>query len=87
MGISTFITSGSVFQQQATESHELAKSVAYDPIILRAVRETSAGSELRPIVLSESYMREAGRVARKRIIVAGLRLAAMYSSRFLGIAK
>ena len=59
------------------ESHELAKSVAYDPTILQAVRETRPGTELRPILLPESYMQEAGRVARQRIVAAGLRLGAL----------
>lgn len=56
------------------ESRDLAESVAYDPIILRAV---SGAGELRPIVLPESYMQHAGELARQRIVTAGLRLATL----------
>jgi hypothetical protein len=59
------------------ESHALAKSVAYDPIILNAVRDTPVAAELQRIVLPETYMQEAGRVARRRIVAAGLRLGTL----------
>jgi len=55
------------------ESHELAKSFAYDPAILKAVQQPG---ELRPINLSESYLKAAGEHARARVVAAGLRLAA-----------
>ena len=35
----------------------------------------SRGTELTPIALPESYMREAGRSARQCIVAAGLRLS------------
>jgi hypothetical protein len=59
------------------ESHDLAKSFVYDPIILKAVSDAQRGSRLAPIDLPESYMKDAGRIARQRIIAAGLRLGAL----------
>ena len=61
-------------QKWAAESHELCKSVVYSDAILNAVRATPAGSDLSAIKLPTSYMREAGEVARRRIIAAGVRL-------------
>ena len=57
------------------ESRQLAETVVYDPIILRAASEP--GERLQPILLPESYMTRAGRVARQRIVAAGLRLAGL----------
>lgn len=59
------------------ESHELAKTVVYEPTILQAVRDATPGTKLQPISLPDSYMREAGKVARQRIVAAGLRLGAL----------
>jgi hypothetical protein len=56
------------------ESHELAKTFAYDPIILKAVEQPG---ELRPINLPEPYLKAAGEKARQRIVAAGLRLASL----------
>ena len=39
------------------------------------MREARPGQRLQPIVLPESYMRDAGRIARQRVYAAGLRLA------------
>jgi hypothetical protein len=55
------------------ESHELCMSVVCSPEILDAVRSTPAGMEVERLTLPESYMRDAGAVARKRIIAAGIR--------------
>jgi len=52
------------------EGHELAKTFAYDPIILKAVQQPG---ELAPINLPESYLKAAGEKARHRIVAAGLR--------------
>jgi predicted NAD-dependent protein-ADP-ribosyltransferase YbiA (DUF1768 family) len=59
------------------ESHELCKSVVYSAAILDAVRNTPPGADLVPIRLTDSYMRDAGNLARRRIIAAGLRLASL----------
>ena len=59
------------------ESHELCKSVVYSAAILKAVRNTPPGADLVPIRLTDSYMRDAGNLARRRIIAAGLRLASL----------
>jgi hypothetical protein len=60
----------------AEESHELCKSVVYDPAILEAVRNIPPGQKMERMELPESYYRMAGEHARKRIIAAGLRLGA-----------
>lgn len=52
------------------ESHQLAKSFAYAPEIIDAV---GTNGELQPINLPESYLEEAGRRGRQRVVVAGLR--------------
>ena len=57
------------------ESRQLAETVAYDPIILQAVREARPGEKLQPINLPESYMKRAGEIARQRVYAAGMRLA------------
>jgi S1/P1 nuclease len=56
------------------ESHEMAKSFTYDPIILQAVKEAQPGEKLTAINLPESYLKQAGRLARQRIVAAGIRL-------------
>lgn len=61
--------------QWIQESHELAKSFAYDQIILQAVRDTTPGTKMQPVNLPKTYLREAGHRARKRIVAAGMRLA------------
>jgi hypothetical protein len=59
------------------ESHELANSFVYCQKILDAVAKEG---EVGPINLPEAYLNGAGDHARKRIVVAGLRLAAILSS-------
>ena len=56
------------------ESHELAKTFAYDPVILEAVRQPG---ELQTIDLPEEYLKAAGEHAQRRVIAAGVRLAAL----------
>lgn len=59
------------------ESHRLAESFAYDPVILQAVRETPSGAKLAPITLPDAYLKAAGEHARQRAVAAGLRLTGM----------
>jgi hypothetical protein len=59
----------------AEESHAVCETVVYDPAILDAVR--SAGDKIEPIELPVSYYTNAGEVARERMLLAGLRLAAL----------
>jgi hypothetical protein len=54
------------------ESHELAKSFAYPPVVLAAVRELG---ELQRVDLPQSYLKEAGLHAERRVVAAGMRLA------------
>ena len=53
-----------------SRKHELAKSFVYSWDILFAVERRG---DLPPIVLPESYLEEAGRHARARIVAAGMR--------------
>jgi hypothetical protein len=64
----------------AEESHALCKSVVYSDEILNAVRQTPAGKTMAPLKLPEQYMQQAGDVARRRIIIAGLRLGKLLGS-------
>jgi len=61
-----------------SESHEPAKSFAYSPQIIEAVRQPG---ELQKINLPGEYLSAAGEHARRRIIAAGLRLAALLDER------
>lgn len=58
-----------------TESHELAKSFAYDAAVLDAVRGATPGRPMPSVTLSDEYLQSAGERARARIVAAGLRLA------------
>lgn len=62
----------------AAESHAVCESVVYDPAILEAVR--TSGDKIEPIELPVTYYANAGEVARKRVLLAGLRLAALLKS-------
>ncbi len=64
----------------AEESHQICESAVYDPVILEAVRNTVAGEKIEPIELPLSYYTNAGETARKRVLAAGLRLAALLNS-------
>jgi S1/P1 Nuclease len=59
------------------ESHELAKSFVYDPVILEAVRDTAPGANVQAVTLSDDYLKAAGEHARERIVAAGVRLGAL----------
>jgi hypothetical protein len=59
------------------ESHELCESFVYDDTILAALQNTPAGTKPAPIDLPVTYNQTAGQQARRRIIAAGLRLAAI----------
>jgi hypothetical protein len=63
-------------EQWAVESRDLCEADVYDPAILDAVRRSATGEKLTPIDLPVSYYKAAGELARKRVLMAGLRLAA-----------
>jgi hypothetical protein len=64
-------------REWAKESHELCKSVVYSDAILNAIGSTPAGAEVSAIELPTSYTQQAGDVARRRIIQAGVRLGSL----------
>lgn len=59
------------------ESFVIAKASVYDPEVRAsiAMQDTDLSATFRPIVLSEKYMARAREIARKRGVLAGLRLA------------
>lgn len=61
------------------ESHELAKSFTYDPLVLREVmkKESTPKEKLEPVVLPKGYLKGAGEHAQRRGVQAGYRLAAV----------
>jgi hypothetical protein len=61
----------------ARESHQLCKSDIYSDDILSAVRGTPLGAQVEPLRLSDEYMRNAGGIAKRRIIEAGARLGVL----------
>jgi hypothetical protein len=66
-------TSGSV-EAWIRESHELAKSFVYSPLILQA---TSQPGQLAKVQLPADYLQGAGEHARRRVFMAGVRLGAV----------
>ena len=66
----------------AKESHHLCKTVVYNQAILAEVteREADATQPLRAVDLDEDYLKQAGKVARQRVVEAGYRLAAVLSN-------
>ncbi len=56
------------------ESFVIAKSFVYSDVILKAVKETKPGTKMEPIELPVPYMQEAGDIARRRVVMAGVRL-------------
>ena len=58
----------------AKDSHNVCEQVVYTDTILAAVRKTPSGQEVQPSELPEDYYTMAGDVARKRVLMAGLRL-------------
>lgn len=63
------------------KSHELALSVVSDPVILQGVDDAKPGEKLEAVSLSKDYLKEAGHDARRRVIAAGIRLAALLNQR------
>jgi hypothetical protein len=63
------------------ESHKLAQDFAYDDAILDVVRRATPQQPLEKIELSDEYLKEAGHQARRRIVAAGVRLAAALDTR------
>jgi hypothetical protein len=59
----------------AEESCALCESFVYSDVILEAVRSTPKDMPLQPLDLPESYYKAAGEQARRRIVMAGLRLS------------
>jgi len=56
------------------ESHELAESYVYEPIVLSEVAQPG---RLAPIDLPNSYLKGAGAIARQRVVAAGVRLGGL----------
>ncbi|MBI3410582.1 MAG: S1/P1 nuclease [Planctomycetes bacterium] len=59
------------------ESNKLAKTFVYDEPIKKevAAREADSSQPLQKVVLPEVYLKEAGRIAQRRVAEAGYRLA------------
>jgi hypothetical protein len=56
------------------ESYTLAKSQAYDEVILSVVRRATPQQPQEQIELSDDYLKAAGEAAKGRIVEAGVRL-------------
>lgn len=59
------------------ESRELALSVVYDSEVLTPLRAFEKQGALKPITLSEEYLRRGGRVCERRVVQAGYRLGVL----------
>jgi len=59
------------------ESNKIAKTFAYDELILKevAAREADSSHPLHKVDLPAEYLKEAGRIAQRRVAEAGYRLA------------
>jgi hypothetical protein len=64
------------------ESYAVARDAAYAEEVLKVVRqgEQRPDLQLRAVVLSEPYLKEAAAIARERIALAGARLAGMLAN-------
>ncbi len=60
------------------ESHKVAQSIAYESQLLDQIGDAS-GQE--PFSLSEEYYPQSGKIARQRVVAAGLRLAALLGAK------
>jgi hypothetical protein len=63
------------------ESHELADEFVYAPEVMKTLRAMEAGTETpvdMPLTLSEGYLQDGGRVAKKRVLEAGYRLGELF---------
>ena len=62
------------------ESHQLAKTVAYDVEVtdfVRRFQQSGASNELPRLSLSEGYLKQGGAVANRCLVEAGYRLGKM----------
>jgi hypothetical protein len=59
------------------ESHTQCENYLYCHGIIAAIRATAVGEKVAPIDLPERYWKTAGGHARRRIVAAGMRLAAI----------
>lgn len=64
-------------KQWLSESYALAKGFVYDDAIRDVVRRATPQQPIEQIVVSDEYLKAAGGHARKRVLAAGLRLAAV----------
>ncbi len=67
--------------KSSDESHRGCEQSVYSEAILEKVRQTPQGQKLVPIELGDEYLKEAGRVARERVFVAGKRLGSLLRGR------
>ena len=59
----------------AKDGHNVCEQTVYNDTILAAVRNTPMGRDVEPMELPEDYFTQAGDMARRRVLMAGLRLA------------
>lgn len=65
-------------QTWLNESRQLAQTVVYDDEVLTPLRGyEKEGAELKPITVSEDYLRRGARIADRRVVQAGFRLGAI----------
>lgn len=62
------------------ESAAAARSHVYTEEVMKPINALKAGGELEPLKLSESYLKNAGELARKRAADAAYRLASILKS-------
>lgn len=62
------------------ESKNFARSHVYSEEVLKAVNSIPLGREMAPLQLSETYLKAAGKLARRRAAFASFRLAAIIKS-------
>ncbi len=62
------------FVAWVNESHRLAEETVYDPLILEGIAQSNDSAKIN---LPRTYLENAGMVARRRIVAAGLRLGVL----------
>jgi hypothetical protein len=66
------------------ESRQLAIRYVYTPEVLKLVIDSQVSGQLSTMSLSEEYLKQAGRIAQQRALLASKRLAGVWSNALVG---
>jgi hypothetical protein len=67
-----------------SESRQLAIRYVYTPEVLNMVIDSQVSGQLTTVSLSDEYLKQAGRIAQQRALLASKRLAGVWSNALMG---